>query len=88
MDVERGVTAVVRCSVWRRATWEPLQRAEVDTLVLGCTHYPLLSGLIQLAMGGERRWSPAPRSTKEVVRVLTEIDLLRLVRRAAGNSDI
>lgn len=30
---------------------EPLQRAEVDTLVLGCTHYPMLSGLIQLAMG-------------------------------------
>ena len=30
---------------------EPLQRAEVDTLVLGCTHYPLLSGIIQLAMG-------------------------------------
>ena len=27
------------------------QRAEVDTLVLGCTHYPLLAGLIGLVMG-------------------------------------
>jgi glutamate racemase len=37
-----------------RGYLEPLQRAEVDTLVLGCTHYPLLSGIIQLAMGDDR----------------------------------
>ena len=30
---------------------EPFQRAEVDTLVLGCTHYPLLRGVIAQVMG-------------------------------------
>ncbi|HXV75523.1 MAG TPA: glutamate racemase [Candidatus Polarisedimenticolaceae bacterium] len=29
----------------------PFQRAEVDTLVLGCTHYPLLRGVIGEVMG-------------------------------------
>lgn len=57
---------------------EPLQRAQVDTLVLGCTHYPLLSGLIQLAMGEHVTLvSSAEETAKEVLRVLTERDLLR-----------
>ena len=30
---------------------EPLSRAEVDTVVLGCTHYPLLRGVIGEALG-------------------------------------
>lgn len=30
---------------------EPLRRAEVDTVVLGCTHYPLIAGHIQTALG-------------------------------------
>jgi glutamate racemase len=30
---------------------QPLQEAEVDTLILGCTHYPLISDLIRHVMG-------------------------------------
>ena len=30
---------------------EPLRRANVDALVLGCTHYPLLKGLLGRVMG-------------------------------------
>ena len=30
---------------------EPLRRAEVDTVVLGCTHYPLIARHIQAALG-------------------------------------
>ena len=30
---------------------EPLRRAEVDTVVLGCTHYPLVAHHIQAALG-------------------------------------
>ena len=30
----------------------PLRAAEVDTLLLGCTHYPLLKGVIGKEMGG------------------------------------
>src|SRR6185436_2437462 len=64
---------------------EPLQRAEVDTLVLGCTHYPLLSGLIQLAMGNDVTLvSSAEETAKEVVRLLTERDLLHPHPRASA----
>jgi glutamate racemase len=57
---------------------EPLQRAQVDTLVLGCTHYPLLSGVIQLVMGDSVTLvSSAEETAKDLLRVLTELDLLR-----------
>ena len=75
--VERGVTSGRQVLGLVQGYLEPLQHAEVDTLVLGCTHYPLLSGLIQLAMGDDVTLvSSAEETAKEVVRVLTELDLL------------
>ncbi len=32
---------------------QPLKKAEVDTLILGCTHYSILSGQIKALMGDE-----------------------------------
>ncbi len=29
----------------------PLKKTDVDTLILGCTHYPLLKGVLKLVMG-------------------------------------
>ena len=76
--VERGVTSGRQVLGLAEGYLEPLQRAQVDTLVLGCTHYPLLSGLIQLAMGDDVTLvSSAEETAKEVLRVLTERDLLR-----------
>lgn len=76
--VERGVTSGRQVLGLAEGYLEPLQRARVDTLVLGCTHYPLLSGLIQLAMGQHVTLvSSAEETAKELVRVLTESDLLR-----------
>ena len=37
----------------RRRVLAPLREAGVDTLVLGCTHYPLLAAAIQYVMGPE-----------------------------------
>jgi glutamate racemase len=76
--VERGITAGRALLGLAQSYLEPLQRAEVDTLVLGCTHYPLLAGLIGLVMGdGVTLVSSADETAKEVYRVLTERDLLR-----------
>lgn len=36
-----------------RAVCEPLRRAEVDTVILGCTHYPLISPMLQRTLGPE-----------------------------------
>ncbi len=76
--VERGVTSGRQVLGLAEGYLEPLQHAQVDTLVLGCTHYPLLSGLIQLAMGDEVTLvSSAEETAKDLLRVLTERDLLR-----------
>src|ERR1700737_3832573 len=76
--VERGITSGRQVLGLAEGYLEPLQRADVDTLVLGCTHYPLLSGLIQLAMGDAVTLvSSAEETAKELLRVLTEGDLLR-----------
>ncbi|SKU80724.1 glutamate racemase [Mycobacteroides abscessus subsp. abscessus] len=46
--------------------------------MLGCTHYPLLSGLIQLAMGEDVTLvSSAEETAKDLLRVLSGKDLLR-----------
>ena len=75
--VERGVTSGRQVLGLAEGYLEPLQRAGVDTLVLGCTHYPLLSGLIQLAMGDSVTLvSSAEETAKDLLRVLTERDLL------------
>lgn len=76
--VERGVTSGRQVLNLAEGYLEPLQHAEVDTLVLGCTHYPLLSGVIQLAMGDTVTLvSSAEETAKDLLRVLTELDLLR-----------
>jgi glutamate racemase len=76
--VERGVTSGRALLGLASAYLEPLQRAEVDTLVLGCTHYPLLAGLISLVMGEQVTLvSSADETARDVYRVLMEKDLLR-----------
>ncbi len=76
--VERGITSGRQVLGLAQGYLEPLHRADVDTLVLGCTHYPLLTGVLQLVMGESVTLvSSAEETAKDVVRVLTELDLLR-----------
>jgi glutamate racemase len=51
--VERGDTSSEALRAAARGYLEPLMNAGIDTLVLGCTHYPLLSGLLQLELGSD-----------------------------------
>jgi glutamate racemase len=76
--IERGITSGRALLGVAHAYLEPLQRADVDTLILGCTHYPLLAGLIGLVMGdGVTLVSSADETAREVYRVLTEDELFR-----------
>jgi glutamate racemase len=76
--VERGITSGRQILGLAQSYVEPLQRADVDTVVLGCTHYPLLTGVLQIALGEQVNLvSSAEESAKDVVRVLTETDALR-----------
>jgi glutamate racemase len=56
----------------------PLIEAEVDSLILGCTHFPYLSPLLTEIMGaGVTLINPAHEMAVEVRDNLTEIDLLK-----------
>jgi glutamate racemase len=71
--VERGVTSGRALLGLASAYLEPLQRAGVDTLVLGCTHYPLLAGLLSVVMGDDVTLvSSADETAKDVYRMLSE----------------
>ncbi len=55
----------------------------VDTLVLGCTHYPLLTSIIANVVGPNVTLVDSARATAErVAEVLQERDLLKLDRTA------
>lgn len=50
---------------------KPLKAENVDTLVLGCTHYPLLTETLQLAMPGVTLIDPGEHAAEVTRRVLT-----------------
>jgi glutamate racemase len=55
----------------------PLKDAGVDTLILGCTHYPILRGAIHHVMGdGVLLLSSADETASDVYEVLARGDLL------------
>lgn len=75
--VERGETSGGDLLEVARGYLEPLKSKDIDTLVLGCTHYPLLSAAIGFVMGdGVNLVSSAEETARDVFRVLTEHDLL------------
>ena len=76
--VERGDTSSDELLGLARAYLEPLRAAHVDTLILGCTHYPLLSGLIQYVMGQDVVLiSSAEETAKDVYATLLDQDVQR-----------
>jgi glutamate racemase len=76
--VERGETSGAEITKIARDYLAPVMEAKVDTLVLGCTHYPLLTGVISYVMGeGVTLVSSAEETAKDLYRTLVENNLLR-----------
>jgi glutamate racemase len=76
--VERGVTGGEELLAVAHEYLDPLTTAGVDTLILGCTHYPLLTGAISYVMGdGVTLVSSAEECAKDLYRVLTSTGLSR-----------
>lgn len=76
--VEAGITGGPELIDLARDYLAPQQRAGVDTLVLGCTHYPLLTGVISYVMGDlVTLVSSAEETAKDLYRVLADGGLLR-----------
>ncbi len=76
--VEAGITSGPELLAAAHDYLDPVAAAGVDTLILGCTHYPLLTGVISYVMGDlVTLVSSAEETAKDVYRQLVEHDLLR-----------
>lgn len=76
--VESGVTSGDELFRVANDYLGPLKDAHIDTLVLGCTHYPLLSAAIQYVMGPDVSLVSSDDATAyEVYQTLVTHDLLR-----------
>ena len=76
--VERGITSGPEVIALAETYLAPIKNADVDTLVLGCTHYPLLTGALSYVMGENVTLvSSAEETAKDVYRTLVAHNLLR-----------
>jgi glutamate racemase len=76
--VEAGVTSGPELLAAAHEYLDPLAAYGVDTLILGCTHYPLLTGVISYVMGDEVTLvSSAEETAKDVYALLVRHGLER-----------
>jgi glutamate racemase len=66
-----------------RSYCEPLKRAEVDTVILGCTHYPLVRPMLQRVLGREVRLVTAGHAIAATAQRVLEVSRLE----KAGNEE-
>jgi glutamate racemase len=93
--VESGITSGPELLKVAEEYLGPIRDAGVETLVLGCTHYPLLTGAISYVMGEDVTLvSSAEETAKDVYRTLVEHNLQRtatskptLTFKATGDAD-
>ncbi|MFZ9358655.1 MAG: glutamate racemase [Ilumatobacteraceae bacterium] len=85
--VERNETSGRAVTELAEKLLAPIRNADVDTLLLGCTHYPYLSEVIGRVMGAGVRLINSADATASVVRdVLAENNISRSVGSGAQSS--
>lgn len=86
--IERGVTEGPELEETARRYLQPLMEHRVDAVILGCTHYPLISETINRILGPEVRLiSSAGQTALEVGRVLSRRGYLRRPRDTEDTGD-
>jgi glutamate racemase len=76
--VERGITSGPEVVAVARNYLAPMVADGVDTLILGCTHYPLLTGVLAYVLGdGVTLVSSAEETAKDVYSLLVRRSLER-----------
>ena len=84
--VEDGITSGPEVIEVAREYLAPLQAANVDTLILGCTHYPMLQGAIGYVMGeGVTLVDSATETAIDVYRALAANGLERRTDAVAAH---
>jgi glutamate racemase len=81
--IERGVVDGPELEKVARGYLVPLKEEGVDAVILGCTHYPLISAPINRILGPEVRLiSSAGQTALEVGRILSRRGYLRRPKNA------
>ena len=75
---EQGVVDMVR------SYCAPLKRAEVDTVILGCTHYPLVAPMLQRVLGREVRLVSAGHAIAATAQRTLELSGLGTANKEEG----
>ena len=79
--IERGIVDGPELEDVARGYLSPLKERGVDAVILGCTHYPLISAAINRILGPEVRLiSSAGQTALEVARILSRRGFLRRPR--------
>jgi len=74
--VERGITSGRTLLGLAESYLAPLVAADIDTLVLGCTHYPMLTGMLSVVLGERVSLvSSAEETAQDVYRQLLRHEL-------------
>jgi len=75
--VEEGWTEGKIAEMTAREYLKEIKRKDIDTLVLGCTHYPLLKGILSEVMGESVSLiDSAIETAREIERILGDLSLL------------
>jgi len=75
--VEEGWTGGKIAEMIAREYLQEMKRKGIDTLVLGCTHYPLLKGILAAVMGdGVSLIDSAIETAREIEKILADLSLL------------
>ncbi len=76
--VEQGITAAAEALPVVTESLREFSGANIDTLILGCTHYPLLAEIIQQAVGpGVTLINSAEETARDVSFVLADNQMTR-----------
>lgn len=78
LDDDRLMTDIIRYYL------DPLKKMRIDTLVLGCTHYPIIKGLIAKVLGRQTNLVDSAKSTSAHVKELLTQSMLLSSSRSKG----
>lgn len=83
-QIEKGALTAPETESILRAALEPMLAKGIDTVVLGCTHYPFVIPLIQKIVGPHVRViDPAPAVARQAGRLLDANNLRHSARKTA-----
>lgn len=74
-QIERGALQTAKTQEMLEQFINPMLENQIDTLILGCTHYPFVESLIDLIVGdGVTVINPAPAVAKQVKRTINNFE--------------